>query len=182
MRSASVAGPWHRVLRTPPDLWSEAIAQAADGWLGGPRDISASGDIDVFGKGETNIASRLGVCQFGKLRARDDLRRNMVNLATSILTPLRSHRGAILRSCLRTSMDPAFLGFPGNATTRKPIRSFLYPMGSRIWRPSPSDSPPPENGRASFLRPFSSDPCLLLPTTTSPAHSLGQPDFWHSSP
>ena len=77
--------------RNATSLLDEAIAHVTEGWLGGPRDISDSGGIDIFDKGgggPDNIAFRFGVCQFGKLRARDDLRHNMANLATSILTPI----------------------------------------------------------------------------------------------
>ena len=81
----------------------------AEGWLGGPRDISASGDVGIFDKGNTNIAFRFGFFQFEKLRARDDLMRNIGKLETATLAPITSRRGAILLSCLRTSMELAFL-------------------------------------------------------------------------
>ena len=69
-------------------LWSEALTQVQEGWLSEPIPISPSGDVVGFSVGDVNLAFRFGVDQNGKLRARGDLRRNMVNLDTSILTPI----------------------------------------------------------------------------------------------
>ena len=69
-------------------LWSEALTQVKEGWLSEPIPISPSGDVVGFSVGEVNIAFRFGVDQNEKLRACDDLRHNMVNLATTILTPI----------------------------------------------------------------------------------------------
>ena len=69
-------------------LWLEALAQTQEGWHSEPIPISPSGDVVCFSVGEANLAFRFGVEQNEKLRACGDLRHNMVNLATSILTPI----------------------------------------------------------------------------------------------
>ena len=74
--------------RNAEHLRAEDLAETGDGWVDGPYDICHSGNIDILGKGDANGAFRLGVCQYDKLRACDDLRHNMVNLATSVLTPI----------------------------------------------------------------------------------------------
>ena len=75
-------------LRNAEALWAEATAQVKEGWLSPPAVFSANGDIEFFPQGATNAAFRFGVSQGSKLRACDDLRHNMTNLCTSILTPI----------------------------------------------------------------------------------------------
>ena len=69
-------------------LWAEALEQVSSGWLSEPLPISANGDVPGLQVGSANIAFRFGVEQQEKLRACDDLRHNMVNLCTSVLTPI----------------------------------------------------------------------------------------------
>ena len=94
-------------------LWGEAAQQTKSGWLEGPRDITSSGDIEIFPKGHSNIAFRFGGCQFGKLRACGDLRRNMVNLATHALKPITlptwDHIAQIAKDIRNTKFDWVFL-------------------------------------------------------------------------
>ena len=69
-------------------LRAGALGQSKDGWVDGPRDFNSSGDIEILGKGNADVAFRYGICQFGKLSERGDVRHNMVNLATPVLTPI----------------------------------------------------------------------------------------------
>ena len=62
------------------ELWGEALLQVELGWLGGPLPIDTSGNVLAYGHGSTNIAFRFGVDLGDKLRARDDLKHNHVNL------------------------------------------------------------------------------------------------------
>lgn len=46
------------------------------------------GSVDGFSVGGANISIRFGVSRNGKLMARDALKQNMVNLRTSLVTPI----------------------------------------------------------------------------------------------
>ena len=76
-------------------LWPDALNQVQEGWLSDPIPILPSGDVVGFSVGEANLAFRFGVDLNEKLRACDDLRHNMVNLATTILNPIPYRRGII---------------------------------------------------------------------------------------
>ena len=73
---------------SPPPLWEEAISQVHLGWLSGPIPIDDSGRVRGFSLEGANFGFRFGVEQNEKLMACDDLRRNMVNLCTSVYTPI----------------------------------------------------------------------------------------------
>ena len=67
-------------------LWEEALSQVEQGWLCPPFPFSPNGDIPFFAPGASSAAFRFGVDLGNKLRACDDLRHNMVNLCSSVLT------------------------------------------------------------------------------------------------
>lgn len=69
-------------------LWGKAIAQVREGWLGEPAEFSSGGDIEFFPCGETNAAFRFGLTQWGELRARGFLRRNLADIRAAVLTPI----------------------------------------------------------------------------------------------
>ena len=69
-------------------LWGDAISQVHLGWLSDPIPIDDSGRAHGFSLEGANFAFRFGVEQNGKLRACGDLRQNMVNLCTSVYTPI----------------------------------------------------------------------------------------------
>ena len=100
-------------LRGADALWSEAISQVKEGWLGPPAEFPANGDIEFFPEGATNAACRFGASQGNKLRACDDLRHNMTNLCTSILTPIAlptwDHLAQMAKRVHRTNTNWAFL-------------------------------------------------------------------------
>ena len=66
----------------------EAISQGASGCHIDPLLMAPVGAVDGFSPGGANIAFRFGVPQNAKLRGRDDLKQNMVNLRTSVVTPI----------------------------------------------------------------------------------------------
>ena len=68
--------------------WGEALFQAQLGWLSDPIPIDNIGMSHGLSLEGANFAFRFGVEQNGKLRAFDDLRQNMVNLRTSVYTPI----------------------------------------------------------------------------------------------
>ena len=65
-----------------------ALSQAQLGWISDPIPIDKSGRAHGFSLEGANFAFRFGAEQNEKLRARDDLRQNMVNLRTSVYTPI----------------------------------------------------------------------------------------------
>ena len=69
-------------------LWGEAMSQAQSGWWSGPLPIDNSGRVSRFSLEGANFAFRFGVERNKKLTACDDLRQNMVNLRTSVYTPI----------------------------------------------------------------------------------------------
>ena len=77
--------PGHKNARP---LWEEAMEQVSEGLLSEPPPLSVNGDLPHFSLGTTNVAFRFGVTQGAKLRACDDLRNNLVNLRTAVLTPI----------------------------------------------------------------------------------------------
>ena len=76
------------VLRTRPFYWGDAISQVASDWLSAPLPMAPGGSVDGFSVCGANIACRFGATHNGKLRAYGDLKRNMVNLRTSVVTPI----------------------------------------------------------------------------------------------
>ena len=67
---------------------ADALGQVSLGWLSDPLPISTKGEVPGLQVGSANIASTFGADQHEKLRACDDLRRSMVNLRTSVTTPI----------------------------------------------------------------------------------------------
>ena len=69
------------------ELWGEASAQVARGWLNRPILLNAAGRFDAAPLSAINPAFRFGAEQLDKLRACGDLKRARTNAACSILTP-----------------------------------------------------------------------------------------------
>ena len=94
-------------------LWDEALEQVKEGWLSQPVEFSDEGDIPFFPLGETNAAFRFGVSQGTKLRACDDLRHNLVNICTAVLTPITlptwDHLSQMAKFVFPSTKDWAFL-------------------------------------------------------------------------
>ena len=94
-------------------LWAEALDQVDRVWLCPPCEFSPTGDIPIFPPWETNAAFRFGVSLGEKLRARDDLRHNMVNLRTSSMTPITlptwGHLAQMAKRVHNSGLDWAFL-------------------------------------------------------------------------
>ena len=70
-------------------LWGESLAQSAQGWLTKPSPLSSSNEPFILRGPKLYIAFRFGVEQSDKLRACDDLRYSMVNLACKVETPIK---------------------------------------------------------------------------------------------
>ena len=68
-------------------LWDEALIQVKKGWLLPPAELAADGRPIGWHSEKFNIAFRFGVLQQDKLRACDDLKHAMTNLACAISTP-----------------------------------------------------------------------------------------------
>ena len=68
-------------------LWDEALAQVEKGWLLPPAELAEDGRPFGWRSANFNIAFRFGVLQQDKLRACDDLKHAMTNLACVISTP-----------------------------------------------------------------------------------------------
>ena len=115
--------------RNADALWEDALSHVQEGWLSRPAEFPPDGDIDFSTGGANNAAFRFGVSQGEKLRALDDLRRNMTNLCTTALTPITlptwEHRAQIAKKTHHTNIDWAF---------RKGDRKAAYkqlPLGPR---------------------------------------------------
>ena len=88
--------------------------------------LSSSEDIDYFEVGHTNVAFRFGVSQGKKLRPCGDLRHNLVNSRTAILSPITlptwDHLAQMGRSVFSSVMDWGFLkGDHASAYKQLPI-------------------------------------------------------------
>ena len=70
-------------------LWSEAISQQQKGWLSAPSALTTWNSPFILKDSKLNIAFRFGVEQADKLRACDDLRYSMTNLACLVQTPIK---------------------------------------------------------------------------------------------
>ena len=70
-------------------LWNEAAQQVRLGWLTPPVPLQADGRPAELKLKRYNIAFRFSVDQADKLRACDDLKHSMTNLACSVLTPIK---------------------------------------------------------------------------------------------
>ena len=70
-------------------LWEEAQSQQKEGWLSEAFPLSFDGQPFILRNPNLNIAFRFGVEQADKLRACDDLRHSMTNLACVVLTPIK---------------------------------------------------------------------------------------------
>ena len=109
----SVAGIWegaskrfferaaHSGATNATTLWAEACDQVKKGWLGAPLPADTLGNVSTYEKGRADIAFRFGATQGDKLRARDDLRHNCVNLRCTVWTPIKLPTwGHISQMCL----------------------------------------------------------------------------------
>ena len=94
-------------------LWDEALSQVKEGWLSDPFEFDNEGNISQFPLGETNAAFRFGVSQGSKLRACDDLRHNLVNVCTAVLTPITlptwDHLAQMSKAVFPSAKDWAFI-------------------------------------------------------------------------
>lgn len=94
-------------------LWAEALSQVEQGWLCPPCAFPPNGDIPIFVHGAANAAFRFGVTQGEKLRACDDLRRNMVNLCALVMTPITlptwGHLAQMAKQVPPSGFDWAFI-------------------------------------------------------------------------
>ena len=70
-------------------LWDEAMAQVKSGWLMPPPQLHPGGRPFAWKSSRFNICFRFGVEQADKLRACDDLKHSMTNLACTVHTPIQ---------------------------------------------------------------------------------------------
>ena len=70
-------------------LWGEAISQHNIGWLSDPIPLNADGRPTTWRSPRYNVAFLFGVEQAEKLRACDDLRHSLTNLACHVATPIQ---------------------------------------------------------------------------------------------
>ena len=75
--------------KNAPALWDEAISQHNLGWLSPPIPLNADGRPTTWHSPHHNVAFRFGVEQAEKLRACDDLRHSLTNLACHVATPIQ---------------------------------------------------------------------------------------------
>ena len=75
--------------KNAPKLWAEAMEQSKAGWLTEPFALSTKGQPYTLKDSNLNIAFRFGVEQSDKLRACDDLRYSLTNLACVVETPIK---------------------------------------------------------------------------------------------
>ena len=68
--------------------WGDAMGQAASGWLSEPSHFRMRAIRPFVSLGPSDAAFRFAVAQYSKLRPCDDLRRNLTNVRTAILTPI----------------------------------------------------------------------------------------------
>ena len=94
------------------ELWEEALSQVEEGWLHKPAPLSSDGDPPFFEIGHTNVVFRFGVSHGKKLRACGDLRRNLANTCTAILTPITlptwDHIRQMAKSIVSAAQDWVF--------------------------------------------------------------------------
>ena len=69
-------------------LWGEATTQHKHGWRGAPIPLNADGRPTTWRSKRYNIAFRCGVDHAEKLRACDDLRHSLTNLACRVKAPI----------------------------------------------------------------------------------------------
>ena len=70
-------------------LWEEALSQQKEGWLTTHFPLSTENEPFVLKGPKINVSFRFGVEQGAKLRACDDLRHSVTNLACVVLTPIK---------------------------------------------------------------------------------------------
>ena len=70
-------------------LWKEALEQVEKGWLSPPSQLRSDGRPYSWKLKGFNIAFRFGVEQAGNLRACDDLKHALTNLARTVVTPIK---------------------------------------------------------------------------------------------
>ena len=99
--------------RFSQELWDEAMEQVSSGWLSEPLPFTEEGDTPFFSLGASNAAFRFAVVQDRKLRPCDDLRHNLTNVCTAILTPITlptwDHLSEIAKAVYSTSRDWSFI-------------------------------------------------------------------------
>ena len=89
------------------------MGQVASGWLSEPLPFSEEGDAPFFSLGAPDAAFRFSVVQDKEIRPCNDLRRNLTNVCTAILTPItlpaRDHLSEIDKALYRTLRDWSFI-------------------------------------------------------------------------
>ena len=89
------------------------MQQRRDGWLTAPFPLCSSASPFTLQPASHNIAFRFGVAQAGKLRACDDLRHSLTNLACEVLTPIKliswGHIAELSRKVANTGAEWHFL-------------------------------------------------------------------------
>ena len=75
-------------LKNAQPLCGEALTQISKGWLEGPYEVAPNGAVTGFDRTKFNFAFRFGAERVNKLWACGDLRRNLVNLRTSVIAPI----------------------------------------------------------------------------------------------
>ena len=90
-------------------LWNEALEQQSKGWLTPPFPLATKGDPFTLRDEKLNVAFRFGVEQADEIRACDDLRYSMANLACVVHTPIKlaswDHLAEMCRHIQHTQKD-----------------------------------------------------------------------------
>ena len=93
-------------------LRGEDLTHTTKGWVERPYEISPNGTLLDSDQMKFNFAFRFGVEQMDKLRACGDLRQNMVNLRTSVITPITlptwGHIAKLSKDACRTNTKWTF--------------------------------------------------------------------------
>ena len=76
-------------MKNAAPLWDEAMEQVKEGWLLPPVPLSPDGKPLYWKSKRHNVSFRFGVLQADKLRACDDLKHSMTNLACTVETPIQ---------------------------------------------------------------------------------------------
>ena len=70
-------------------MWEADNKQVQMGWLAPPLPIDRAGSVATYEEGSVNVAFRFGVGPAGDFRARDDVKRDDVNLYCAVWAPIR---------------------------------------------------------------------------------------------
>ena len=117
-------------------LWDEAMSQHSQGRLEAPIPLNSDGRPTTWRSQRFNIAFRFGVEQAEKLRACDDLRHILTNLACHVATPIQlvsrghiSHLSQLLNNgadsweLFKADHEAAYKQLPWTSLTKTPLSS-----------------------------------------------------------